>query len=153
MITRGDFLSGSAAMLVAAGESPPSSVTTAYQPGLGYSTVIVMDKLGHLAKQFPSTQLSWRELSNGDAIRDGIISNTVQVGAVGTAPFLIGWDRGIPWKIVSDSTTTTSGLVVMDPNIKSIKDLKPGDKIASPSPDAINTMVLRSALARAGLPE
>ncbi len=153
MITRGGFLSGSAATLVAAGESAPSSVLTGYQPGLGYATVIVMEKLGRLAKQFPNTQLSWHELSNGDAIRDGIISNTVQFGAVGTAPFLIGWDRGIPWKIVSDCNNYDFWLVVMDPNIKSIKDLKPGDKIASPSPDAINTMVLRAALARAGLPE
>jgi NitT/TauT family transport system substrate-binding protein len=152
MITRGGFLSGSAAALVAAGETPASSVATAYQPGLGYASVIVMDKLGHLAKQFPSTQLSWHELSNGDAIRDGIISNTIQFGAVGTAPFLIGWDRGVPWKILCDCNNFDFWLVVMDPNIKSIKDLKPGDKIASPSPDAINTMVLRSALARAGLP-
>jgi NitT/TauT family transport system substrate-binding protein len=111
-----------------------------------------MEKLARLAKQFPTTQLSWHELSNGDAIRDGIISNTVQFGAVGIAPFLIGWDRGIPWKIVSDCNNYDFWLVVMDPNIKSIKDLKPGDKIASPSPDAINTFVLRAALGRAGLP-
>jgi len=152
MITRGGFLSGSAATFVAAGESVPSSVTTAYQPGLGYASVIVMEKLGRLAKQFPTTQLSFHELSNGDAIRDGIISNTVQFGAVGIAPFLIGWDRGVPWKIVSDCNNYDFWLVVMDPNIKSIKDLRPGDKIASPSPDAINTMVLRAALERAGLP-
>jgi NitT/TauT family transport system substrate-binding protein len=40
----------------------------------------------------------------------------------------------------------------MDPRIKSLKDLKPGDKIATPAPDAINSLVLRAALERQGLP-
>jgi len=153
MITRGGFLSGSAATLVAAAPpAAPASVMTAYQPGMGYAPFIVMQKRGRLAAQFPTTQFSWRELSNGDAIRDGVISNTIQIGVVGTAPFLIGWDRGIPWKILCDANNFDFWLVTMDPNIKSIKDLKPGDKIATPSPDAINTMVIRSALVRMGLP-
>lgn len=126
---------------------------SAYQPGLGYTPFIVMQKTGNLAKLFPNTQFAWRELSNGAAIRDGIVSNTIQLGAVGTAPFLIGWDRGVPWKILCDANNYDFWLVVMDANIKSIKDLRPGDKIASPSPDSINAMVLRAALVRQGLPQ
>ncbi|MGH7714827.1 MAG: ABC transporter substrate-binding protein, partial [Vulcanimicrobiaceae bacterium] len=140
MSTRAEFLGGGAAALVAAAPAPaPSSVAIAYQPGMGYAAFIVMQKVGLLAKQFPNTPLTWRELSNGDTIRDGVVSNTIQIGAVGTAPFLIGLDRGIPWKILCDCSNYDFWLVTMDPNIKTIKDLKPGDKIATPSPDAINT--------------
>jgi NitT/TauT family transport system substrate-binding protein len=159
MMRRPDFIraASASALLVAArgtarAETAPASVTIVYQPGLGYMPFIVMQKTGSLAKAFPTTQLSWKVLSNGAVIRDGFVSNTIQIGAVGSAPFLIGWDRGVPWKILCTAVSYDFWLVVTDPNIKSIKDLKPGDKIASPSPDSINALVLRAALTRAGLP-
>ena len=159
MTRRAAFLSGASAAalaLASAGtagaETAPASVMSAYQPGLGYTPFIVMQKTGILAKDFPTSQLAWKELSNGAVIRDGIVSNTIQLGAVGTAPFLIGWDRGVPWKILCDSNNYDFWLVVTDPNVKSIKDLKPGDKIASPAPDSINALVLRAALSRVGIP-
>lgn len=123
-----------------------------YQPGLGYTPFIMLSKSNALSSQFPETKFEWRELSNGAVIRDGFVSNTIQIGAVGSAPFLIGWDRGVPWKILCDSNNFDFWVVTMDPRIKSVKDLKPGDKIATPSPDAINSLVLRAALVRQGLP-
>ena len=159
MTRRADFirLASAPALLIGArtaahAESSPASATIVYQPGLGYMPFIVMQKTGTLAKAIPTTQLSWKVLSNGAAIRDGLISNTIQIGAVGSAPFLIGWDRGVPWKILCTAVNYDFWLVVMDPKIKSIKDLKPGDKIASPAPDSINALVLRATLSRAGLP-
>ena len=155
---RPDFIRAASAstLLIAAGkpaqaESPPATAAIVYQPGLGYTPFIVMQKTGTLAKAFPTTKLSWRELSNGAVIREGFISDTIQIGAVGSAPFLIGWDRGVPWKILCTAVNYDFWLVVTDPSIKSIKDLKPGDKIASPAPDSINALVLRAALSRAGL--
>ena len=157
MTTRGSFLAAGGAFACAgriegAFAAAPATVTSAYQPGLGYTPFLMLEQKGTLSTEFPSTQFAWRELSNGAVIRDGIISNTIQIGAVGTAPFLIGWDRGVPWKILCDSNNFDFWLVVMDPRIKTLKDLRPGDKIATPSPDAINALVLRAALMRAGLP-
>src|SRR5579872_3587588 len=159
MMRRAHFigLASASALLVGArtaahAESSPASATIVYQPGLGYMPFIVMQKTGTLAKALPTTQLSWKVLSNGAAIRDGLISNTIQIGAVGSAPFLIGWDRGVPWKILCVAVNYDFWLVVMDPAIKSLKDLRPGDKIATPAPDAINSLVLRAALERQGLP-
>lgn len=160
MSTRARFIHGAsgAAFACAAHVKPvraagaPQSVMSAYQPGLGYTPFIMLQKETALPGQFPQTQFAWRELSNGAVIRDGIVSNTIQIGAVGTAPFLIGWDRGVPWKILCDSNNFDFWLVVMDPRIQSLRDLKPGDKIATPSPDAINSLVVRAALVRQGLP-
>lgn len=158
MTTRGRFLAASAAFACAPGvdaagaASGPASVTSTYQPGLGYTPLIMLSKSAALPSQFPETKFEWRELSNGAVIRDGFVSNTIQIGAVGSAPFLIGWDRGVPWKILCDSNNFDFWLVTMDPNVRSIKDLKPGDKIATPSPDAINSLVVRAALVRQGLP-
>ena len=157
MTTRRRFVAGASALAYAAKggaalAATAQEVTSVYQPGIGYMPFIELDRTNALTNEFPGTHFSWRVLSNGAAIRDGFVSNTIQIGAVGSAPFLIGWDRGVPWKIVCVAVNYDFWLVVMDPNIKSLKDLKPGDKIATPSPDAINSLVLRAALERQGLP-
>ena len=94
-------------------------------------------------KRLSGTTVEWRELGNGATIRDGIISNTLQVGVVGTAPWLVGWARGVPWKLLACASNADLWLNVMDPNIKSLKDIKPGEQIALPAPDSIQAFALR----------
>jgi len=126
-----------------AAENAPAHVAIAYQPGLGYAPLLIIKQNKWIEKGFPGTTVEWRELSNGATIRDGIISNTLQVGVVGTAPWLVGWARGVPWKLLACASNMDMWLNVMDPNIKSLKDLKPGDQIALPAPDSIQAFALR----------
>ncbi len=121
----------------------PEKVTLAYQPGLGYSSLVIVRQQKTLEKQFPDTTFDWRVLASGSAIRDGIIANQIQVGAMGIAPFLLGWDRGVGWKLLSGLNHQDLWLVVKDPNIKSLKDFKPGMKIGVPAPDSIQAVTLR----------
>ena len=134
----------------AAGDNP-DSVALAYQPGIGYLPFVVLQKIGSLGKQYPSTKFEWHELSNGATIRDGFLSNTIQIGAPGSAPFLVGWDKGVPWKVLCTSNYLDHWLVAMDPSYKTLRDFKPGDKIAMPGPDSIQGIVLRKALQNEGL--
>lgn len=127
----------------AASGKDPEKVTIAYQPGLGYASLIVVKQQKTLEKQFPSTKIEWKILASGSAIRDGVIANQIQVGAMGIAPFLLGWDRGVGWKLLASLNQQDLWLVVKDPNIKSLKDFKPGMKIGLPAPDSIQAVTLR----------
>ena len=133
-----------------AAEDAPQSVTIAHQPGIGYMPLIVLQRQGILQKRWPQTNIAWRQISPA-AIRDEIITNRTQIGAIGTEPFLIGWDKGVPWKILCSANTSDLPVVVMDPQIKSIRDLKPSDKIAMPSLDSSQALIVRKALQNAGL--
>src|SRR3981081_496228 len=130
----------------AAVDAPPS-VTIAYQQGIAYSTLIIMKQLGVLEKRFPTTKFDWRILSNGDAIRDGIIAGQIQVGAGGNGPFLIGWDRGVGYKLIAPMNVMNLWMVARadEPNIKTLKDIPPNAKIGMPSPDAVQAIALRKA--------
>jgi NitT/TauT family transport system substrate-binding protein len=130
----------------AASEAPPS-VTIAYQPGIGYSTLIIIKQLGVLEKRFRGTLFEWKVLTNGDAIRDGIIAGQIQIGAGGNGPFLIGWDRGVGYKLIAPMNVMNLWMVARadEPNIKSIKDIPPNAKIGMPSPDAVQAIALRKA--------
>jgi ABC-type nitrate/sulfonate/bicarbonate transport system substrate-binding protein len=130
----------------AAGDAPPS-VTIAYQQGIAYSQLIIMRQQAVLEKRFPGTKFDWRILSNGDAIRDGIIAGQIQIGAGGNGPFLIGWDRGVGYKLIAPMNVMNLWMVARadEPNIKSLKDIPPNAKIGMPSPDAVQAIALRKA--------
>jgi NitT/TauT family transport system substrate-binding protein len=127
---------------VAAGAAPPV-VTIAYQPGIGYATLLVIKQRGTLEQQFPGTRFEWKLLANGAAIRTGLIAGQLQFGSGGIGPFLIGWDRGAGLRLVASMNEMNLWLVTMDPHIKSLKDFKPGMKIGMPGPDSIQAIVLR----------
>ena len=121
----------------------PGTVTIAYQPGISYTTLIVMKQRGTLEKQFPGTKFEWRLLSNGATIRDGFLAGQIQVGAGGATPFLIGWDRGVGYRLIAAMNEMNLWLMAKDPKIKSVKDLTANSKVGVPGPDAIQAIALR----------
>lgn len=125
-----------------ASDAPPT-VTIAYQPGISYTTLIVMKEQGVLEKAFPGTTFDWRMLSNGATIRDGFLAGQIQIGAGGAAPFLIGWDRGVGYRLVAAMNEMNLWLMAKDPKIKTIKDVTSSMKIGVPGPDAIQAIAMR----------
>jgi NitT/TauT family transport system substrate-binding protein len=128
----------------AAGDAP-DSVTVAYQPGIGYSTLIIIKETGALERRFPGTKFEWKVFTNGDAIRDGIIAKQIQIGAGGNGPFLIGWDRGVGYRLIASMNEMNLWLVSRDPKFKTLRDLQPGMQVGMPSPDAVQAIALRKA--------
>ncbi|HEY1727313.1 MAG TPA: hypothetical protein VGG22_02910 [Candidatus Baltobacteraceae bacterium] len=121
----------------------PSTMTIAIQPGIGYGNLLVMKYQKVLEKKYPGTTFDWPVLTNGDAIRDGIISGNIAIGSGGSGPFLIGWDRGVGYKLIGGLDLMDLWMVSKNPAIKTLRDIKPGMKIGMPSPDAIQAIALR----------
>ncbi|MGH7661875.1 MAG: ABC transporter substrate-binding protein [Vulcanimicrobiaceae bacterium] len=133
------FTAGSSGAAVNA----PAQLTIAYQPGIGYAPILVMKEAGWLEHDFPQMSVQWRQLSNGAAIRDGMISGKIQAGVLAAGPFLIGWAHGVDWKIISNVSDMDLWLCTMNPHIHSLKDIKTGMQIGMPAPDSIEAVVLR----------
>ena len=141
-----------AASLVAAGcgssggggaqEGKLKTLTIAYQPGIGYAPLLIVKEQGKLEKALPGTKIAWKQLDSGSAIRDGMIAGDIQVGSGGLGPFLVGWDAGIDWKVISAMEDMDLWLMAKDPKYKSLEDFKGGGKIAMPAPDSIQAVVL-----------
>jgi NitT/TauT family transport system substrate-binding protein len=123
----------------------PATVTIVYQPGIGYATLIIMHERGTLEKMYPGTKFDWHVLASGSAIRDGFLAGQIQIGAGAAGPFLIGWDKGVGYKLVAAMNEANLFLVAKDPKIKTIKDLSASSKIGVPAPDTIQAIVLRKA--------
>ena len=126
-------------------DKPATSVTIAYQPGLGYAPLLVLKDQKTLEKKLPGVKVEWRELNSGAAIRDGMVSGDIQVGSGGIGPFLVGVTSGIDEKVATGLNDMSLWLMAKKPNIKTMKDLKGAGKIAMPGPDSIQAVVLAKA--------
>jgi NitT/TauT family transport system substrate-binding protein len=121
---------------------PPAKLTIAYQPGLGYAPLILMKQLRTIEKRYPGTTVDWKVLASGTPITQGMITGDIQIGAVGTGPMLVGWARGVQWKIIAPLNLGDLWLMAKDPNIRTIADLR-GKRIATPTNTSIQAVMLR----------
>ena len=147
-VRRSAFISGLGALAVASparAADKPERVTLAVGYGAGFAPLIVMKRRKLLERTFPTTALDWRVLASGAAIRDGVIANEIQVATGSAPPFLIGWDKGVPWWIAGNLCTVNLMMVANDAKFRSLHDFGPADKIATPALDSIETIQLRKA--------
>lgn len=117
-------------------------LTIAYQPGIGYTPLILMKQLRLIEKRYPGTKVDWKVLSSGTPITNGVIAGDIDIGAVGVGPFLTGWARGVGWKILSPLNLGDLWLMARDANIRTIADLR-GKRIATPTNTSIQAVALR----------
>lgn len=124
---------------------PVDDVTIAYQPGLGYASLLMAKQQGALKEALPDVQVEFRELNSGAAIRDGMISKEIHVGSGGIGPFVVGFDGGVDWKVLAGMNNMSLHLMAMDESLQSLEDLDGAGSIAMPGPDSIQAVVLRKA--------
>lgn len=123
-------------------DGPPSKLTIAYQPGIGYTPLIVIKEQRTIERQYPGTKVEWKVLASGAAITNGVISGDIEIGAGGVGPMLVGWARGVNWKFLAPMNEADLWLMAKDKRIRTIADLR-GKRIAMPSPTSIQAMILK----------
>jgi NitT/TauT family transport system substrate-binding protein len=105
--------------------------------------LLIAKQEGWLQKDLPGKKVVFKQLNSGAAIRDGMLSGDIDVGAGGLGPFLVGWAQGVDWKILTPMEDMDLWLMAKSPKYKSLADYKAGGKIAMPAPDSIQAVVLR----------
>lgn len=129
----GLFLCGCGTSVKEEGFAPQKKVTIASQYGLAYAPLQVMEKNKLMEKYYPGGEIVWQQMGTGPVIREAILAQKVDIGFMGASPFLIGWDKGAKWKVVTASACSPLGLVTYKEDIKDIKDFGENDRIASPA--------------------
>jgi NitT/TauT family transport system substrate-binding protein len=132
-----------------AGAVQPAEVTTlrvAQQFGLGYAALTIADELDLFEKYLPGLQVEWLQLGSGGAIREAFIAGEVDVASMGIPPFIIGWDAGIPWKVVAGLCVMPLSLQTYKEEYTSLADLTADDRVAYPSPGSIQHILLSMAV-------
>ena len=131
-----------------AGAQEAKVIRIVKQPGLGYLGLIVMRSKGLLEKHLPGVRVEWNELTSGPAIRDAMLAGQLDIGSGGLGPFILAVDKGLGWKIIGALNDMPLYLNTYKPEIKSLKDFTPNDKIALPAPGSIQHVTLQMAAER-----
>lgn len=120
-------------------------IKVAEQYGLAYAPLEIMKQQKIFEKNLPGVEIEWKQLGNTAAIREAMLSDDVNVGFMAIPPFLIGWDKGMKWKIAFGLSESPVGLVTYKENIKSIRDFSKSDRIAMPQPGSVQHILLAMA--------
>ena len=121
------------------------TVTIAEQYGLAYAPLQIVKEKQFIEDQLPGIKVNWVRLGNTAAIREAILGGKVDIGFMGIPPFLIGWDKGMEWKIFTGLSKAQIGLVTWRDDINSLADFGPDDRIALPQPGSIQHILLSMA--------
>lgn len=118
-------------------------VKVAKQYGLAYAPIQIMMDKGFLEEELgDSVQIEWVQLANTAAIREAMLGNSLDIGFVGIPPFLIGYEAGMEWKIMTGLNQSPVGMVTASKEIESLEDIKSTEKIALPQPGSIQHILL-----------
>jgi NitT/TauT family transport system substrate-binding protein len=119
------------------------------QPGLAYLQLIVMREQKLLDKRLPGVEIEWRQLSSGPVIRDAMVAGQIDIGSGGLGPFIQAIDKGLDWKTLGALNEMPLFLNCARADIKTLKDLKPTDRIAMPAIGSIQHVALQMGAERA----
>lgn len=127
-------------------ETKAQTLTIAYQGGIGYAPVHIMEAKKLIEKNFgEEITVNFVKLDSGAAINEGIIGGTVDIGCMGVAPAISGVAAGIPYKAISNLSSQSHGLMSNNKEITKLEDIKSGDKIALVNTGSIQHILLSMA--------
>ncbi len=126
-------------------KSEDISVTIAEQYGLAYAPLQILKEKKFIEEQLPGIKVNWVRLGNTAAIREAVLGGKVDIGFMGIPPFLIGWDKGMEWKMFTGLSKAQIGLVTWREDLNSLTDFNEKDRIALPQPGSIQHILLSMA--------
>ena len=159
MIPRRTLLAAGAALAATPAAAETSRVRLSHGYGIHYLPLMVIrdrDLLQPHATRLGlgPLDIAWRTLDGGNMIIDAIVSGAVDIAGSGAPGFIILWSkaRQNPAQAVVGVSGLGNGALWLNtnnPNIRSLRDFGPGDKIAVPGiKSSFAAVVLQMAVAR-----
>jgi len=131
-----------AIFLLSSCTSEANTLRVAEQHGLAYIPLALIQTENLM------TNIEWVRVSNATAIREAMAAGRLDVGFMGIPPFLLGQYRDAGWRLVTGLSQAPLGLVTNRPDIESLGDIGPEDRIALPQPGSIQHILLSMAAER-----
>lgn len=113
------------------GAEGKEDLTVAYQYGLAYAPLTIMQELHLIEKNYAGDlEIEWLNLNSGSAINEGMMTGDIDVANMGVGPFVTGVTAGIPYKMYATISAQPHKLMTNNPEIHSLADITGEEKIA-----------------------
>src|ERR1044072_8944316 len=148
-------LAGALALSAPAVAQEGTEFRVARQPGLIYIQPIIMEEKKLIEKHaaalgLKDVKVNWSIITSGGVMTEAIISNSIDIAVTGVSNMLLAWGKTGTIKMVAGVAGVPFFLLTRNPNVKSIKDFGPDDRIAVPTIRAsMQAMMMGIALEQA----
>jgi NitT/TauT family transport system substrate-binding protein len=111
----------------------------ARQPGLVYLQAIIMEDKKLIEKHaaalgFKDLKVSWSIITSGGVMTEAILSDSIDMATTGVSNMLLAWGKtNGSIKMVTGMAGVPFRMLTRNPNVKTIKDFGPNDRIAVPT--------------------
>ena len=126
------------------------------QPGLVYLQAIIMEEKKLVEKHaaalgLPDVKVNWSIITSGGVMTESILSDSIDVAITGISNLLLVWGKtNGQIKSIAGMAGVPFRMMTRNPNVKSIKDFGPNDRIAVPTIRAsMQAMMMGMALEQA----
>jgi len=133
-----------------------NEIRIARQPGLVYLQAIIMEEKQLVEKHaaalgLKDTKVSYAIITSGGVMTESILSNSIDVAITGVSNLLLVWGKtNGQIKSIAGMAGVPFRMLTRNPNVKSIKDFGPDDRIAVPTIRAsMQAMMMGIALEQA----
>ncbi len=153
-------LAGSALLgllLPAAAQVP--EIRLAQQFSIGYLQLNVMEHEKLIEKHakalgIPEVKVTWQKFNGPAAVNDALLSGNLDIASGGVPGLLVLWakTKGTPQEVRGISALSSQPFLLnsRDPDVETIKDFKPSDRIALPAVKvSVQAIMLQMAAAKA----
>lgn len=116
-------------------------IRIAQQFGIAYLPLIVMKEQGLIERAvakagLPAPKVQWLQISGAATMNDGLLSGSLDYATAGIGPMITLFDRsrsGVKVRGVAALGSMPNYLTTNNPEIRTLSDFRPTDKIALPS--------------------
>ena len=105
----------------------------------------VVDELNLLDKYIENAKIKFVAVDHGPGLNEGIVAGRLDGGSINITNFLIGIDKGVPYKLASSVGYGSNTFVTNNPDINTFADITKKDKIAVPGLAGTSILLLRLA--------
>ena len=117
-----------------------SEINVAQQYGIGYLTLMLMEEQKLIEKHAKAAgidvKVGWAKFAGGNVMNDALLSGSLQFASGGVAPLVTLWARtrgNLDVRSVAALNSMPLHLVTRNPNVKTLADFGPSDRIALPA--------------------
>src|SRR5213083_968612 len=133
-------LAGALALSATVARAEMSEINVAQQYGISYLPLMVMEEKKLIEKHAKAAgvdvKVGWAKFAGGNVMNDALLSGSLQFASGGVGPLVTLWARtrgNLDVRGVGALNSMPLHLVTRNPNVKTIADFGPGDRIALPA--------------------
>ena len=136
----GAVLAGVVALCITAARAEMAEINVAQQYGISYLPLMLMEDKKLIEKHAKAAgidvKVGWAKFAGGNVMNDALLSGSLQFASGGVGPFVTLWARtrgNLDARGVGALNSMPIHLVTRNPNVKTLADFGPNDRIAVPA--------------------